>query len=184
MKKIVDPDQRSKKFIFVPFCLMCQAFQARGIVRFGFSSTIKPIMDELLNHDVNIIQMPCPESQLGGYEKGLRRNPQGISQYNTSEFIEICERVATEVAEMIKGILSSGYTVVGILGMEYSPSCSIKLQYSHRGTFHQPGIFIEALQNILERERINIPFIGVNRRGIRSSLKRILELFEEETLFK
>ena len=32
---------RSKKFIFVPFCLMAQAYQAQGIVKYEWKSSIK-----------------------------------------------------------------------------------------------------------------------------------------------
>jgi len=71
--EIKTPDERSKKFIFIPFCLICQAFQAQGIVRYGYSAVIKPIIDEILRLNINIIQMPCPESQLGGYERSLKR---------------------------------------------------------------------------------------------------------------
>jgi predicted secreted protein len=178
--EIKTPDERSKKFIFVPFCLICQAFQAQGIVRYGFKATIKPIVEEILRHDINIVQMPCPESQLGGYKQGLKRGPKGIEQYDTPEFREICQRLASETVEMIKGILANGYEVVGILGIEYSPSCAVKLQHSLQGTFHRPGLFIEALKAELEKEKIEIPFIGVNRRGIKKSLSELRQLLSQQ----
>ncbi len=174
-------DQRSKKFIFVPFCLMCQAFQARGIVRFGFSSTITPIIQELLTHDVNIIQMPCPESLFGGYEKGLRRNPKGLTEYDNIEFKETCEHLSSEILKMIKGILANDYKIVGILGIEYSPSCSINLQYSKLGTTHRPGLYIESLQRKLTQEKIDLPFLGINRRGIKRSQTKLRDLLKEKT---
>lgn len=180
MKKLTYPDQRSKKFVFIPFCLICQAFQAQGIVRFGFSSVITPILEELLKHDINIIQMPCPESRLGGYEQGLRRPPKGINKYNTSEFRALCDREAFNVVEIIKAIRANNFEVVAILGIEYSPSCAISLQYSERGTFHQPGIFIEQLKTKLEKEEITIPFIGINRRGIKASMKRLRESLQKK----
>ena len=172
--EIKTPDERSKRFIFVPFCLICQAFQAQGIVRYGYRAVIKPIVEEILRYDINIIQMPCPESQLGEYEQSLKREPKGIDQYDTPEFREICQRLAYEIVRMIKGILANGYEIVAILGIEYSPSCATKLQYSPaRGTFHRPGIFIEALQNELAKEKIEIPFVGINRRGIKKSLEEL-----------
>lgn len=182
--EIKTPDQRSKRFIFVPFCLICQAFQAQGIVRYGHRAVIKPIVEEILRHDLNIIQMPCPESQFGGYEQGLKRGPKGIDQYDTPEFREVCQRLASETVKMIKAILANGYEIVAILGMEYSPSCATKLQYSARGTFHRPGLFIEALQNQLTKEKIEIPFLGINRRGIKKSLDELRQhLGQQKNLF-
>ena len=174
------PDQRSRRFIFIPFCLICQAFQAQGIVRHGHVATIKPIIEEILRHEVNIIQMPCPESQLGGYEDGLKRGPKSISKYDTPEFREICQHSASEVAGMIKAILANNYEIVAIMGIEFSPSCSVKLQYSNKGVFHQPGIFIESLKNQLATEKIEIPFLGINRRGMKKALKELEQLFSQQ----
>jgi predicted secreted protein len=177
--KFNHPDRRSKKFIFIPFCLICQAFQARGIVRFGFTSKINPIVEEILRHDVNIVQMPCPESQLRGYEQGLKRNPKGFKEYGADqEFISLCEKLSSEVAGQIKAIVTNGFEVVAILGMEYSPSCSTSLQYTREGTIKKPGHFIALLMAKLKRGGLDIPFIGINRRGINSSVKKIKDLFE------
>lgn len=178
--EIKTPDERSKKFIFVPFCLICQAFQAQGIVRYGYPAVIKPILEEILRHDINIIQMPCPESQLGGYEQGLKRRPNGIEQYDVPEFRELCQRLALETVKMIKAVLSNGYEIVAILGIEYSPSCATKIQYSSRGTFHRPGLFIEALKNQLAKEKIEIPLLGINRRGIKKSLTELRQLLSQQ----
>jgi len=178
--EIKTPDERSKKFIFIPFCLICQAFQAQGIVRYGYSAVIKPIIEEILRQNINIIQMPCPESQLGGYENGLKRGPKGIEQYDTPEFREICQRLALETTEMVKAILANGYEIVAILGMEYSPSCATKIQYSRRGTFHRPGLFIEALKNQLGKEKVEIPLLGINRRGIKKSLSELRQLISQQ----
>ena len=174
----MNEDIRSKKFIFIPFCLICQAFQAKGIVRYGWRGIIKPIVEELVKQDINLVQMPCPESQFGGYKKGLERNPNGIEYYDNPEFRSLCNKLASETANMIKSILSNGYEIIAILGIEYSPSCAVKYQYTNEGTIHQPGIFIEELKKLLNNEEIRIPFIGINRRGIKKSLGEIKELFE------
>ena len=53
---------RSKNFILIPFCLIAQAYQAQGIVKYNWKSSIKPIVQLLIDNDINIIQMPCAES--------------------------------------------------------------------------------------------------------------------------
>ena len=164
----------------IPFCLICQAFQAQGIVRYGYPAVIKPIIEEILRHDINIVQMPCPESQLGGYKQGLKRGPKGIYQYDTPEFRKICQRLALETAEMIKAILTNGYEAIAILGIEYSPSCATKIQYSSKGTFHRPGLFIEALKDQLDKEKIEIPFVAINRRGIKKSLDGLRQILDQQ----
>lgn len=176
------PDKRSKKFIFIPFCTICQAFQAQGIVRYDFSSVMTPIIEEIMKHDLNIIQMPCPESKLGGYNNGLQRLPQSIKKYDTPEFREICRDCTSEVIAQIKAILKNGYEIIGILGIENSPSCSIELQYSNNGTYHQPGIFIEELKKQLEQNSIEIPLLGINRRGIKVTLVRLKQMLDTDQI--
>ena len=176
---MMNEDMRSKKFVFIPFCLICQAFQAKGIVRYSWHGVIKPVVEELIKHDINLIQMPCPESQFGGYEEGLKRNPTGINEYDTPAFRKLCNKLASETADMIKAILSNGYEIIAIFGIEYSPSCAIKYQYTNKGTIHRAGIFVEELKNLLDEEEIEIPFIGINRRGIKKSLGEIKKLFNQ-----
>ena len=173
-----EEDMRSKEFVFIPFCLICQAFQAKGIVRYGWRGTIQPIVQELVNQDVNLVQMPCPESLFEGCDKGLKRNPLGIGEYDTPAFREFCTDLALETVDMVKAIVSNGYRLIAVLGMEYSPSCAVRLQYTNKGTIHRPGIFLEALKNMLDKERIDVPFVGINRRGIGKTLIEIRELFD------
>jgi uncharacterized protein YbbK (DUF523 family) len=123
--------------------------------------------------------MPCPESQFGGYKNGLTRSPKGIETYDTPAFREFCSKLASETVDAIKAVLSNNYEVMAILGIENSPSCSVKYQYTDKGTIHRQGIFIEILRSMLNKEGIEIPFIGINRRGIRKSLSEIKELFNK-----
>ena len=113
---------RSKKFIFVPFCLMAQADQAQGIVKYEWKSSIKPIMQLLIDNDINIIQMPCTEST---FNDSLITEPKGLSKYNTDEFNKHCQKKADQVIYEIKNIINSGYEVIAILGIEHSPSWGI-----------------------------------------------------------
>lgn len=75
--------KRSKKFVFVPFCLLAQSYQAQGIVKYNWSSSIKPFINLLMDNDINIVQMPCTEAT---FNHSLIREPKGISKYDTIDF--------------------------------------------------------------------------------------------------
>ena len=47
--------KRSNRFVFLPFCVLSQAYQAQGIVKHEWSSSIRPIIELLMNNDINII---------------------------------------------------------------------------------------------------------------------------------
>lgn len=165
--------KRSKRFVFVPFCLLAQSYQAEGIVKFNWSSTIRPFVELLMDNDINIIQMPCTEAT---YKHSLLRKPMGISKYDTEEFNKHCEEKAREVAEQIKEILLSGYEVVAILGIEQSPSCCVNYIYTNKGTENRKGLFIQKLYE--EIKEYNIPFIGINRKYVNKSLNELKTIME------
>ena len=49
---------RSKKFVFIPFCLIAQAYQAQGIVKYEWKSSIKPIIQLLLDNQQYEVDFP------------------------------------------------------------------------------------------------------------------------------
>jgi len=145
--KTKNSDNRSKRFVFLPFCCMAQAFQANGIVKYEWKASITPIMKLLIENNINIIQMPCPESIFGGYNTGLSRTPKGYSYYNCKEFNDICEKLASQILDIIKGILNNGYEIIAIMGIEMSSSCALNYQYTNKGMQNIKGIFMEKLIN-------------------------------------
>jgi predicted secreted protein len=165
-------DNRSQRFVFVPFCTLSQAFHARGLVKYEWQGSIKPIIDILTERDVNIVQMPCLETFFYGFEKGLAREPAGRKHYDTPEFRSFCRSKAEETFRMISGITQNGYSVVAILGMENSPSCAVNMQYPPRPGGNE-GFYTEELQNLLKQAGLQIPYIGINRRSINPTLERI-----------
>ena len=144
-------DNRSKFFVFVPFCLLSQAYQAQGIVKYEWKSSIKPFVQLLLD-------------------------PMGLSKYDTKDFNEHCEKLATTVAMEIENILSSNYKVIAILGIEQSPSCCVNYIYTNHGNEKRKGLFIEKLYEKVKD--YNIPIVGINRRYINKSLNQLKNIIE------
>ena len=166
-------DNRSKKFVFIPFCLIAQAYQAQGIVKYEWKSSIRPFVDLLLEYNINIIQMPCAESE---FKNSLIREPKGITKYDTIEFNKHCEELANKVSKQIKNLVSSNYEVVAILGIEQSPSCCVNYIYTNKGMEKRMGLFMQKLyENVKE---LNIPIIGINRKYINKSLKELKKVLE------
>lgn len=165
---------RSKKFVFVPLCLLAQAYQAQGIVKYEWRSSIKPIVELLINKDINIVQMPCAEAS---YNNSLIREPKGIIKYDTEEFNKHCVALTDETAKQVKNITNSGYKVIAIMGIEQSPSCCVNYIYTNKGMQNRMGLFMEKLKENLIEE--NIPFIGINRKYIKKSLKELEKTINE-----
>jgi predicted secreted protein len=138
---------------------MAQGIRAQGIAR-KFSSTIKPIIDLLMEHDINIIQMRCPEL----YFDGFVRQPCGKDHYDNHHNRNICKQVAEKEVELMKMLIDNNHEIVAVLGINFSPSCAVdyvsgRPPHRKRGK----GIYIEELNKVMRKEEIsNIPFIGVS----------------------
>ncbi len=167
---------RSKKFVFIPFCLIAQAYQAQGIVKYEWKSSIKPIVQLLIDNDINIIQMPCAEAL---FKDSLIRKPNGISKYNTKEFNEHCEVLADEVSKQVHMICKSNYNVIAILGIEQSPSCCVNYIYTNHGMEKRKGLFMDKLYNKIKD--LEIPIIGINRKYINKSMKELEKIIENKS---
>ena len=164
-------DNRSKKFAFIPFCLIAQAYQAQGIVKYEWKSSIRPFIDLLLDYQINIIQMPCAEAE---FSNNLIREPKGISKYDTEEFIKHCQFLADKVTKQIKDLIEANYEIVAILGIEQSPSCCVNYIYTNKGMENRMGLFMQKLYE--KTKELNIPIIGINRKYINKSLKKLENL--------
>lgn len=161
----------------MPFCLLCQAFQAQGIVKYEWKSSIKPIVQKLMDNEINIIQLPCPESSFNGFSKSLVRDTMGLKGYDTEEYRNHCRDICNEIIEMIKSILDNGYTISIILGIEKSPSCAVSYIYTNKGMQNRKGVFFTILEEILLENNVVIPFIGVNRKNPKKALQKLDDIF-------
>jgi len=108
----------------------------------------KDIIIELINNDIGIHQLPCPEYRY----LGLKREPMTKEQYDNKNFRNINKRIANDTVIVIKEYLSNGYEVLGIIGINESPTCGIN---------GNKGILMEELIYILNKENIQLKHIDV-----------------------
>ncbi len=164
---------RSKKFVFVPFCLLAQAYQAQGIVKYEWKGTIKPIVKLLVDNDINIIQMPCAEAK---FNNSLIREPKGISKYDNHDFNKHCQTLANQTAQQIKNIQDNGYKVLAVMGIEQSPSCCVNYIYTNKGMQNRKGLFMQKLFDQIQE--YNIPFIGINRKYVNKAMLTLKDIIK------
>lgn len=127
-------DQRSRKVVFLSHCLLnentrypggaCEPGAAPSVVR------------ECLERGYGIIQMPCPEQDAWGgvLKRRLLRHfgSRGTLLHRMGNLVLpillwytrlVYRRLAKQVARRIADYTTSGFEVVGIVGVDGSPSC-------------------------------------------------------------
>jgi len=171
-------DKRQRRVIFISHCWL--NINTRFPQGAAFPGANEPLIKTLLDSGVGIIQMPCPEYEVLGLEK--YDYGEIILEPLRSKFRE----VAQIVVKQIKDYLALGFDVVGIMGMNPSPSCGVD-QTKGKGTMlgtsrdtsevNDSGIFIDELKKLLqENGRSDIPIFAIRRLMIgESGLEERLE---------
>ena len=158
-------DNREKKLVFLAHCFL------NGNTRFpggsGFSGGNLPLVNTIMETGVGIVQLPCPEYECLGLEK---------YEYGelTGEDLRKCFReTALPVVNQMKQYRKFGYDILGVIGMNPSPSCGVE-ETKGKGTMlgidrdtseeKGSGVFIEELKGLAEENGLDdVPFIGFRR---------------------
>lgn len=159
-------DKRKQKVIFISNCWLNDNMRYPGGAAHSGGDT--SLIKFLLDNGCGIIQMPCPEYNcLGGLEKekyGIKIGEEAVKCYR---------KTADQVVNQIKEYKKYGYNVVGILGMNPSPSCGVeisRIKWTIDGTnpkespVSKSGVFIDQLRESLKENGINdIKIFGLHR---------------------
>ena len=166
---------RSRKCVFVSHCLLAQVTVAKGLAKFS-PAVVKPVIQFCLDNDINIFQMPCPEvlCEAGG----LIRDLHGKKWYEDKELRKTSRQIAHEQIIYMANLISSGASILAIIGVEFSPACAPTYLNKGRAIVKGKGIYIEELQRELEHIDLRIPFIGINQRWHKKTKKQLDELLQ------
>jgi predicted secreted protein len=165
-------DKRSHRIVFVSHCGLNQNAKVQGIAR--YAGAILPLVEVLLEAEVGIFQMPCPENTY----IGPMRWGQVKRQYDSPMFRRHCHEIATKVLDEAEEYTRSGYEILGFIMMDGSPVCGLNKtpQAADPGVmsggmvWYIPnnqqvdgkGVYCEILQTeIAKRESLaDIPFVA------------------------
>ena len=105
------------------------------------------MLERLARSGIGLVQLPCPETLY----LGMERLPMTRQQYDTPEYRQLCGALAGQWASFLQQLGQRETRVVGLMGIEKSPSCDAVCQ---------PGVFMDILLGVLgdgSLPRIDIP---------------------------
>jgi predicted secreted protein len=162
-------DARSRKVIFVAHCFLNQNARCNGS---GVTPSAIPRIPELLmGRRIGIIQMPCPElGCLGLGREGLIYDQ--LSAYGNRRYLKA---LARDVAYQTRQYLKHDFRVLGILGINCSPSCGVDC-HAYNGAKPGKGAFMEELTEELRADGLDIPLVGVADEAVEKAIPKIERL--------
>lgn len=129
-------DERAKKVIFLSHCLLNE--NTRYLGGTCRKACVDELVDELQKQGIGIVQMKCPEQKTwGGVLKREMLMGYGIKgsilnafrvpymMYFIWKTKRSFKRMAKEVVSEIKDYIDSGFELMGIIGIQGSPSCGV-----------------------------------------------------------
>ena len=128
--------QRSKKILLVSHCILNQNTVIDDEAR--AAGAVLSAVDWAMREGYGFLQLPCPEFTF----LGLNRPSMTYEEYNTPEYRKHCRVILRPVLQQAEEYLKNGYEIVGLLGIQSSPSCD-----------PTRGIFIEEMKDMfLEKD--------------------------------
>lgn len=163
--------ERSKKIVFISHCILNQ--NAKALEREKSSGSIKELVEILTQSGIGIVQLPCPQIDFNG---GLGRKPKTKTSYDTKEYRSYCRKLSKDILQQIEKYLRADYAVLGMIGVEFSPTCAVhQLDNGARSTPGK-GIFIEELEDEMRKKNFQVPIIGANLNNLFATLEKIQAL--------
>jgi predicted secreted protein len=143
-----------RKVVFVPHCILNQC------VRSNTSDSMKEIVKMFADSDVGIVQLPCPEAEFG-------------QKVDRKFYRRYCRKISSNTLRDVKSYLERDFKVIGILGVELSPTCGVYRVESGSRVVPGKGILTEELERGMQRDNFQVPIISVNTNNVFSTLEKI-----------
>ena len=182
---------RSKKVILLAHCILNGNAKVQGLCK--YPSSITELITILLENEIGIIQLPCPEMMT----YGVKRWGHVREQFNTPYFRNECQRIMMPIIDQLKDYIKNDYKVAGVIGIEGSPSCGVNKSCSGAWggeisgdqdildrinkleSVSKPGIFMEEIKELLNKNNISIPFAVVDEVNVPQSIDQIKRFIME-----
>lgn len=178
-------DARSKKVIFVSHCILNQNSISDATA--DFPGTFKNVLGLIIESEAGIVQMPCPELLCLGLDRGdihggkrdvLLENTRIREKLQSTDSTRIIDRLVQQVVYQLEEYLHNGFTVLGIIGVNRSPSCGVNTTSKENKEADGKGVFMEKLEKILIEKNISIDMIGIKTSKVDETLEDVKKLLK------
>jgi predicted secreted protein len=161
-------DQRSKKVMLVAHCVLNQNAKIDQCAH--YPGAVPDVAAALIEAGIGIVQMPCPELLFLGLDRQADRNtPATVEAEDTrvakcmasAQGKQFCRHLAHDLAYQVEDYQKNGFEVLGILGINGSPTCGVETNWAEDWEAPGPGVFMQLLIAELAGRGITLPVRGI-----------------------
>jgi len=155
-----------RKVVFVPHCILNQNVRALGKEKSNGST--KELVKFFAEAEIGIVQLPCPEVEFDGLQRISKEKCARNKSYRDS-----CREISSKIIKEVKSYLEKDYSVLGILGVEFSPTCGVYRIENDKRIVPGKGVLTEELEKGMQSENFQVPIISVNLNNVFSTMEKL-----------
>ena len=176
-------DKRSKRVILTAHCILNQNAKIDRCAH--YPGAIKKVVATLIASGIGIVQMPCPELLYLGLDRQVDKDAATTIESEDTRVAQrmneelgrtLSRRLARNLVHQIDEYERNGFQVVGLLGINGSPTCGVESIWADAAEKPGAGVFIQSIQEECRRKNISLPMRGIKAYEIPSALDAIREL--------
>jgi len=127
------------------------------------------VIDLIRDNRIGIIQLPCPELLCLGLDRSDRNGGQrGLLSENTrirhlmtgAQSMQVLESHARQIAMQIEEYRQYGFQVIGLVGVNRSPSCGVETTSMEGMEKPGMGVFMQVIAETLDKKSIPLEMTG------------------------
>jgi predicted secreted protein len=171
-------DARSKKVILVAHCILNQNAKIDRCAH--YPGAMREITQALLDAGIGIIQMPCPELLYLGLDRQVEKDKETTIEseddrvgilMNKAVPKVLCGKISYDLIYQIKQYQLNGFTVIGMLGINGSPTCGVETSWANGKETAENGILIKVFKDECSDQGVNIPIRGIKAQDPAAALE-------------
>ncbi len=180
-------DSRSKRVIFVAHCLLNQNSISDGTA--DYPSQFADVVNLMMRERIGLVQLPCPElaclgldrcDKNGGSRPVLEENTRIRTLLTDTKNNTTLRTYAKEVVYQVKEYLSYGMQVVGLVGINRSPSCGVETTTIEKQEVVGSGLLIDAITEELKEHHIGLKMVGIKTSEKDEAVRKVNRLIKEQ----
>jgi predicted secreted protein len=179
-------DKRSKKVLLVAHCILNQNAKIDACAH--YPGAIREVAQILIDSGTGMLQMPCPELLCLGLDRevepGLHPTIESedtrVAQRMSEEQARtICRKIVDDLVYQLVEYRKNGFELVGVLGINGSPTCGVETTWANDQEMQGAGVFIQMLDEECRKRGIALAMRGIKAYDARRAVAAVVNLLEK-----
>lgn len=176
-----------RKIILLSHCILNPYSKVKSNEK---TENMLPLIEFLINNDIGIFQLPCPENLIYGQRRWGHVFEQFDTPFYRKTMVKELEPIFLELEDYVK----NSTKIIAYIGIDGSPSCGVNFTCSNPkwggeigclypkdepltcGVAKRPGVYSLEISKLIESKGLNIPMLAFEKNRQEELIKELEQL--------